>query len=378
MPCAAGFETQDAGIVAKLLVEDGTKDIAVGMPVAVLVDSADDVPAFASYTAAAGGAPTGGAPKPSATGQSSGAAAAAEGAPDSPPRSAKMGPAARMALENASLSASDVRPTGPQGIITKGDVLAAIASGAAPKARHAAQARAASQAEPAAASASPSPPPARSAPAAASTAAAADSAPLTSPRVRRGERYTDVPVSNMRRVIAKRLLQSKVETPAVYVTGGASLNALSSLRGALKAAGVKVSVNDFVIKAVGKALRAVPGACAGWDAKAERIQRFERVDVSVATEGGLITPIITDADIKSVQEVGKAMKDLAGTPGSPSRARFMLDALPRLSQVVPLSHSAVHPRRTSSNPPGCPGSTARSWLISQQLSLRVRDCSCMA
>ena len=78
----------------------------------------------------------------------------------------------------------------------------------------------------------------------------------------------------MRRVIAKRLLQSKVETPAIYVTGSARLGPLSSLRGVLKQSGLKASVNDFVIKAVAKALQAVPGACAGWDAKAEEVRRY--------------------------------------------------------------------------------------------------------
>ena len=75
------------------------------------------------------------------------------------------------------------------------------------------------------------------------------------------------------------------------------------------------SVNDFVIKAVAKALRAVPGACAGWDAKAEEIRKFSSVDVSVAvaTDGGLITPIVKDADTKTMTDIGKAMKDLAGT-----------------------------------------------------------------
>lgn len=265
--CNAGFETLDEGYVAKLLVEEGTKDIPVGVPVVVIAESQDDVAAFADFQpsggATAASAPSGGSEAaPSASGSAALAPAAAAAV-----RSSKMGPAARMALANAKLSADQVQPTGPQGIVTKGDVLSAIAGGAAPAA-----------AAPDASKAAPNAAVAPAASTVAPKAAAAPSGPESGEytpygRVKRGERYTDIPTSNMRRVIAKRLLQSKVETPAIYVTGTARLGPLSTLRSALKQSGVKASVNDFVIKAVAKALQAVPGACAGWDDKADEIKK---------------------------------------------------------------------------------------------------------
>ena len=277
--CNAGFETLDEGYVAKFLVEEGTKDIPGGVPVVVIAESQDDVAAFADFqpsggATAAASAPSGGSEAaPSASGSAAPAAVAAV-------RSSKMGPAARMALANAKLSADQVQPTGPQGIVTKGDVLSAIAGGATPAAAAPAAAKATARATvaPAASTAAPK-----------AAAAAAPSGPESGEytpfgRVKRGERYTDIPTSNMRRVIAKRLLQSKVETPAIYVTGIARLGPLSTLRSALKQSGVKASVNDFVIKAVAKALQAVPGACAGWDDKAEEIKRC-----GACPSGGLLS-----------------------------------------------------------------------------------------
>lgn len=251
---AAGFETLDEGFIAKLLVADGTNDIPVGVPVVVIVENKEDVAAFADFQPGASSA---------ASPPASSAAPADAPVAATVPRSSKMGPAARMALENAKLTADQVQPTGPKGIVTKADVLAAIAGGTTP---------AATPAAPVAAKAAPAATPAAKA---AAPAGGVPGEPNSFGRVQRGERYTDIPTSNMRRVIAKRLLQSKVETPAIYVTGSARLGPLSSLRAALKQTGMKVSVNDFVIKAVAKALQAVPGACAGWDAKAEEIKRYD-------------------------------------------------------------------------------------------------------
>ena len=238
----------------------------------------------------------------------------------------------RFALENNGLSPEDVPPTGPNGILTKHDVVNYVASGGKPQQRgsgssslesdphHLGPAPAKGKSEavmPKSDVVTDSKQPARaaSAPAAAPSESASASDGATSRRIHRGQpRYRDIPVSNMRRVIAKRLLESKLTTPAIYMAADAQLEALTQLRATLKATNVKVSVNDFVIKAVAAVLRKVPGACAGWDAQQEAVRPFDSVDISiaVATEGGLITPIVKGADALSLQEISKAVKDLAG------------------------------------------------------------------
>lgn len=245
-------------------MEEGTKDIPVGVPVVVIVESQDDVTAFADYKSEAtpAAAPAAAAPEAAAAAPSTSTTVTAVVT-----RSSKMGPAARMALENAKLTADQVQPTGPQGIVTKADVMAAIAGGAVPAAPTASTQAATAPAAKAPAAATPAPAP---------SAAGRQAQPSPLGRLPHGERYIDIPTSNMRRVIAKRLLQSKVETPAIYVTASARLGPLSSLRAALKKINVKASVNDFVIKAVAKALQAVPGACAGWDATSEEIKRYAK------------------------------------------------------------------------------------------------------
>lgn len=264
-----------------------------------MVDSADAVKAFSDYTSSSSDTSSG----------SKSSQALLEEATASPAatahRNSRIGPAAKMALANAGLSPEDVQPTGPNGILTKSDVVAAVAAGTKPKPT-------AAPAEQAVASPVASKPVAET-PTVTSSANVASAAPSNG-RVPRGQRYTDEPVTTMRRVIAQRLLQSKQSLPAIYVTARARLTALSELRNALKKTGMKVSVNDFVIKAVAKALVAVPGACAGWNEAADEVMKFPDVDISVAvaTEGGLITPIVKAADQKSISDIGATMKDLAG------------------------------------------------------------------
>ena len=303
----AGFDTQEDGVVAKILVDAGVA-VPVGRPVAVLVESKADVAAFADYApGAAAATPDTESEASSSSSSSSSDDAASAGAAaraSSGPWAERLGPAARMALALRGLSASDVVATGPRGMLTKADVLAAKAPAEAPQRAPAQQLSAAAPAKPQKAAPAPEPP------------AQAESTGGAPPgRVQRGvERYTDAPVSGMRRVIAKRLLESKLSIPAIYVAADVRLGPLTALRATLKTAGMRASVNDFVLKGAAKALRAVPAACAGWDAAREEGVRYEDVDISVAvaTEGGLITPIVKGADGKSVAEIGAAVRDLAG------------------------------------------------------------------
>lgn len=182
------FENQDEGFIAKILAPAGSKDVKVGQLVAVIVEDADQIPAFANFTA------DGGANSSSSSAgvqQPATAAAPAAAAPKQQRVKAnfRIGPAARTALQEAGLTADDVTPTGPNNIITKADVLAAVAAGAkpsgsAPAAATAAAAKAPAAAQPAAA-------PKQQAPAAAKPAAAKPAAAAAPPR--EGVTYDDIP-----------------------------------------------------------------------------------------------------------------------------------------------------------------------------------------
>jgi len=301
-----GFEVQDDGIVARILLPAGTRDIRVGTPVAIIVDDAALVPAFAGVQAGGGGgggAAVAAAPPSSSSSSSSPSAS----------HNARLGPAARFALHEAGLSVSDVpAATGPNGIVTKADVLAAVAAGvrpggsgrkaAAPAAAAAAPAAATAKA-PAAAAKAPTPPP---------------KAPSSSSSTSTSGTHTDVPNSQVRRVIASRLLESKRTLPASYSSRDVDVSAVAALRRELAASGVKVSLNDCVVRAAALALRAAPQANAQWDEASGTVKRHgDVVDVAVAvaTEGGLLTPIVRGADAKSLREVASEVRELA------SRAR---------------------------------------------------------
>lgn len=118
----------------------------------------------------------------------------------------------------------------------------------------------------------------------------------------------------MRRVIASRLLESKSTIPHLYLAADVDLDRVAELREALKQQGAKISVNDCVIRAVALALAEVPAANASWDAAGEALVAGPSVDISiaVATPGGLITPIIRDADTKSLTQIAAEVRELAG------------------------------------------------------------------
>ena len=191
----------------------------MGTPVALLVDEEEQVAAFKGYAAPAGSSGAGAAVATVAPGEAAAAAPASSSsgmAPGAPHHSDRMGPAARTLLAESGLSPDDVTPTGPHGIITKGDVLAAIAAGVKPRAAAAAappaaapQAAPQQQQQPAAAAqqqaaAAPKPAP----------AAAAAAAPVAAPRrPAKGAAYTDIPNSQIRKIIAQRLQESKQSIP---------------------------------------------------------------------------------------------------------------------------------------------------------------------
>ena len=180
--------------------------------------------------------------------------------------------------------------SGPRGRIVKADVEGATA---APKA-------------------------AAPAPAAAPTAAPAlASGPATDMVIRtyEGRPFTEVKLDGMRKTIAARLTEAKQSVPHFYLRRDIELDALMAFRGQLNAGrearGVKLSVNDFIIKACALALQQVPAANAAW--AGDRVLQFEKSDVAVAVaiEGGLFTPVLKDAETKTLSALSTEMKDLA-------------------------------------------------------------------
>ncbi|PNW81578.1 hypothetical protein CHLRE_06g252550v5 [Chlamydomonas reinhardtii] len=307
----------EEGYVAALLVPEGTRDVAVGTPLALLVEDPEHLAAFARLTPEQAHA--------LALGPQSGQAAAAagitppasQGPAEAAPRvvaSERLGPAARLLLESSGLKPEDVTPTGPNNIITKADVLAAIAGGVKPGSAAAAKPAAT---KPVAAATAPAAATLKAAaPVAAATAAAQPSAGSAGPSGSGGSgggSYTDTPNSQIRRIIAARLLDSKRNTPSLYMRADACLDAVADLRASLAARGTKVSVNDCVLRAVALALRDVPAANVHWDEAASDVRAFGGVDISVAvaTERGLITPIVRAADVKGLLAVSREVRALA-------------------------------------------------------------------
>ena len=279
------FEAVDEGTIAKILVPEGSDGVKVGTPIALLAGEGEDASAAASAPA----------PKPEAA-PAPKAAEAPKAAPAPPPQAPvetpaapaepaparqegeriKASPLARRLAEAQGIDLATLKGSGPGGRIVRAD-LGAAAGGAmaAPKA-----------------------------------AAAVSAAPAE------GEiPHEVVKLSNMRKTIARRLTESKQQIPHIYLTVDIQLDALLKLRSeinaGLEARKIKLSVNDLLIKALAAALIEVPECNVSF--AGDNLLKYSRADISVAVSipGGLITPIIVNADGKSVSAISTEMKDLA-------------------------------------------------------------------
>ena len=301
-----GFECQDEGFMAKHLLPEGAADVPIGTPIALMVEEESDVEAIAAASFpdpldAASGAPSPSpspAPAPAPAPAASSTASRHAGLLNDP---TKVMPAARRVLLEAGLTGEGIQGTGRGGRITKGDALAA--AGVISSAPTPAQAPA------------PTPAPAKQSAQAAAGAPVQHSLPGPSARpegVAPGT-FTDAKPSSMRKVIAARLTESKAKVPHFYVQGDCMIDSVTELRAQLASAGVKVSLNDIVIKAAALALRAVPEANAAFVPGEGRVKANASVDISVAvaTPGGLITPIVKDADKKGLAAINAEVRDLA-------------------------------------------------------------------
>ncbi|CAM9122132.1 unnamed protein product [Discosporangium mesarthrocarpum] len=306
------FDTQDEGILAKVIAEAGGAEVAVGDPVAIIVE---DTEAFAAFGKAdAAGSIT--LPAPGTKGivettPESGPAAAAGGEAvarsGGPQRTVApeflFAPSARHIAESKGIDASSLEGTGKEGRITKGDLIKALA-----------QEIQFPPLEGDLAHASPSPaqtPSQAQAPTVSTPSPAASPVPLPPPSAST-ESYTDVPANNIRKVVAKRLSESKAIVPHHYASIACEVDNLMAFRKRLvQDHGVKVSVNDIVIRSAALALRDVPEANASW--VKDGIQPGDTIDISVAvaTPNGLITPIVTGADKRGLSGISTTVRDLA-------------------------------------------------------------------
>jgi pyruvate dehydrogenase E2 component (dihydrolipoamide acetyltransferase) len=280
------FEAVDEGTVAKILVAEGTDGVKVGAPIAILAGEGESADAAASAAPKADSPPPAPPtatpePKPDATPKG---APAPTPAPAPQPAAAEKGnrikasPLAKRLAQAQGIDLANVKGSGPGGRIVRADLEGA--SGAAPVA-------------------------------AASSPSAAAPAPVEPGDIP----HEVVKLSNMRKTIARRLTESKQQIPHIYLTVDIQLDALLKLRGelnkGLESRGIKLSVNDLLIKALAMALIEVPECNVSF--AGDNLIKYSRADISVAVSipGGLITPIVANADGKAVSAIAKEVHDLA-------------------------------------------------------------------
>jgi pyruvate dehydrogenase E2 component (dihydrolipoamide acetyltransferase) len=304
------YEAVDDGTLAKILVPEGSADIAVNQPIAILATEGEDVKAAAAGAPAAKAAAPAAPPAKAAPAPSSppSAAAPTASAPASAPKAPAAAPAtnghagrifasplARRLAKAAGIEIGRIAGSGPHGRIIARDVETAKSGGAALRAT--------------------APAPAAAAP-----------APVLAPsdeKIRalfEPGSYEIVPHDNMRKIIAQRLVLAKQTIPHFYLTVACTIDKLLAAREDINATAPKgadgkpawkLSVNDFVIKAMAMALMRVPDANVTWTESGMLKHKSADIGVAVAIPGGLITPVIRKAETKSLTTISREMKDFA-------------------------------------------------------------------
>src|SRR5687767_11507926 len=304
-------EAVDEGTLAKIVVPEGTQDVPVNQVIAVLAGEGEDVKAAASGAAGAGqktppakaeskpaeAKPAEAKPAEAPKQPAPGPAAAPRGAPTPTPAGAPQGnrlfasPLAKRLAKEGNIDLSRVQGSGPHGRVVARDV-EAVKSGGAQKAPAAA------------AAALPAQPP---------------SDDKITALFEQGS-YEVIPHDNIRKIIARRLVEAKTTIPHFYLTVDCTLDNLLKAREEINGSApkdkdgkpaYKLSVNDFVIKALAVALQRVPDANVSWTEGGMLKHKHSDVGVAVAMPGGLITPIIRKAESKSLSTISNEMKDFA-------------------------------------------------------------------
>ncbi|KAF6002293.1 hypothetical protein F1559_003987 [Cyanidiococcus yangmingshanensis] len=300
------FESQEEGVLAKILVPDGTQDVPVGTLIAVLAEEAEQMAALREHhwdaAAQTGARDSGTKSEPQQPDKSSPVPLDRDAPIDQESLPWRYGPAVATMLANHPVPAvwrSKLQPSGPRGHILKEDLLTLLEAAAKQEPSDARNAVDSSEREPGAVANS-------------VTARVRDEPVTDRQRPRESQpAYREVPLSQVRRVIAERLLESKMNAPHAYQSLSVNFEALLELRqsvntlsaGSLQALRApKLTVNDFLLRAVSIALREHKSMNSDSD----------RVDLAfaVATPAGLITPIIRDADTKSVVAIALESQDL--------------------------------------------------------------------
>ena len=273
------MEAVDDGVLGKIVIAEGTEGVAINSLIAVMMEEGEDVSAADAAASTA--------PAPQATPPEE-AAPAAQPAPQAAlvEKGERIfaSPLAKRMAADAGIDVAVISGSGPHGRIVKSDIEAAMAGGA------------------------------QAAPAAAQAPSGVPSLPAIIPSM---GSYTEIPNSSARKIIAERLTASSRDIPSYMVTVDCEIDRLLEMRKDLNDRSpegedaYKISVNDFIIRAIALAMRKVPGVNTSWTEAA--IQQYDDIDVSVAvaTEDGLITPIIRSADQKDLAKISIEMKDLA-------------------------------------------------------------------
>ncbi|UNU42941.1 pyruvate dehydrogenase complex dihydrolipoamide acetyltransferase [Sphingopyxis sp. YF1] len=291
------FEAVDEGVISQILVAEGSDNVKVGTVIAVIAGEDEDAGAAKAAPAVKEEAPRAAEPAKTVAPAKAGAAPVSAPTPAVPAFAGttddgeriKASPLAKRIAAEMGIDLSTITGSGPGGRIVKDDLEGAPAVA------------------PAAAAAAPA--------ATAAVPAAAPAPAAAGPIPDFGIPHEDEKLSGMRKTIARRLSQSMQEAPHIYLTVDIRLDALLKLRGELNASlegrGVKLSVNDMLIKALAVALERVPACNVSFGGDVMR--RYQRADISVAVSipGGLITPIITDAGGKSMSKISTEMAELA-------------------------------------------------------------------
>lgn len=286
---SVAFEAQDDGFLAAVLYEEGAEDIEVGSPIAVVVADEDDVAAFKNFTlkdaggdasapAAAAPAPAEAAPAPTPTpaapAQTTAAPVARTG------ERVFASPLARKVARESGVEIADIGGSGPNGRIVRADVEAYLAAGGSQ-----AQAEIAVQ------------------------ATSQEGGPIAAAS------FTDTKVSNIRKVIAAKLTESKTTVPHYYLTVSVDLEKLQELRQVfnenLAASGKKLSVNDFVLKAAALSMKTVPEANSSWLGDAIREYHDVNINVAISVEDGLVSPVLRSVENLGLADIASGVRDLA-------------------------------------------------------------------
>jgi pyruvate dehydrogenase E2 component (dihydrolipoamide acetyltransferase) len=283
------MEVVDEGILHRILSPEGST-VAVGAPIAVIAEEGEEVPA--DYQPTSEVAVEAAAPVEAPVETAAPVVAPAAPAPvvepvgDSvDPKRIKASPLARRLAKQKGINLAAITGTGPKGRITKGDVEKVAKRGIS---------------------------------LGVGTAVVTTPAPRpmpTGPLPYHEDEFERVENSMMRKAIARRLAESKQQVPHFYLNVDVEMDRLMDLRAQLNEAAdgaFKLSVNDFVIKAVAKALVDVPAANASWTDASTLMHKHAHISVAVAIEGGLITPVIRFAEQKGIVDISNEVKELAG------------------------------------------------------------------